>query len=91
MSREIIREVCYKENADPMCMLMHDGWYTHALSIFMALFEEAKKDFPDLVPENVRVEKYGGESRKNMWGIEFLVRGNVPSSYKRVSELEMVK
>ena len=63
--------------------------YHSELAHFENLFEEAKKDFPDLRTGEVIVVKYGGMRYKNTFGIEFCrLEKIVPETYLRIKKLE---
>ena len=82
---EIIRE--YSTEAK-RCVI-RTNTYASDLSHFMNLFEEARKDFPDLKLDEVKVEHYGGERHKGFFGIEFdRAEEIVPETYARMKKLE---
>lgn len=60
------------------CIIITDKLMSVAVA--EALFDEAKKDFPDLKPENVMITMIGGEA-----GIMFeKAESQVPETYRRV-------
>ncbi|MBI2121034.1 MAG: hypothetical protein HYT94_05420 [Parcubacteria group bacterium] len=63
--------------------------YGSQLSFFLELFEEAKKDFPTLTPEDVRVIHFGGQFYSGTFGIEFTPPETVPAIYQTIRELEL--
>ena len=63
----IIKEFCLYSR---QCIIRTDT-YAHSLRHFQNLFEIAKKDYPDLKPENVEVIHYAGERYARTFGIEF--------------------
>ena len=95
MSEKVIREYCEMGESGKMCILMFaSGQYLHTLDRFLDLVDIAKKDFPELEIESnqIRIEKYGGDRRSNMWGIEFLVgHATPPEAYQKIETIELVK
>lgn len=81
----IIREVFVSSHTT--CVIRANT-YDSRLCHFLMLLEEARKDFPDLKPENVEVKYYAGQSYKRTFGIEFRVEGDVPDSYSSINQLE---
>lgn len=61
--------------------------YNCSLDYFDTLYEEAKKDFPELNKEDVSIVKYGGERCNHMYGIEFVTVG-APTGYTERKKLE---
>jgi hypothetical protein len=78
-----------KEFAAGRFCIVRTDCYAHTLAFFNELFEEAKKDFPNLKPEECRVEKYAGREYAGTFGIEF-ERRDAPGSYRRIKEVELV-
>lgn len=78
-----------KEVSGNRCAIRADS-YNNDLQHISNLFEEAKKDFPQLEPSNVKVVQYGGRHIKRIFGLEFDVPANarVPTTYIGVSEFE---
>ena len=62
--------------------------YQESLSHFMLLYDEAKKDFPNLKTDEVRVKHYGGNSFKGTNGIEFTIgsKESTPESYQKIAQ-----
>ncbi len=84
-SMKIIRE--YSTYAK-ICVI-RTNIYGSQLSHFMNLFNEAKKDFPDLKPEEVDIKQFGGRRYKRTFGIEFdRPEESVPETYNRIENLE---
>ena len=81
----VIKE-CYRSTV----VLRPDTYAPRSLSYFDLLFEEAKKDFPDLNRNSVTVRSFAGKSNKNTIGIQFVVLGQKPESYIRVTELKYI-
>lgn len=76
-------------STDSKRCVIRTNTYISDLSHFMILFEEAKKDFPDLKIDEVKVEHYGGERHKGIFGIEFdRPEEMVPETYTRMKRLE---
>jgi hypothetical protein len=57
------------------------------------LFEEAKKDFEDLTPDNIQVVVFGGRHYAGTYGIEFDVPpyAEAPKEYSEIRVLEFIK
>lgn len=85
MATRVIRE--YAEEGKT-CVLRTDT-YQKQLSYFLMLFNEAKKDFPNLKAEDVCVVKYGGDHQRRQNGIEFEVDELPPEKYTRIYTLEL--
>lgn len=82
---EIIRQYSIESKR---CVI-RTNTYKSDLSYFMNLFEEARKDFPDLKLDEVKVEHYGGDRHKGIFGIEFdRPEEIVPETYVRMEKLE---
>jgi hypothetical protein len=81
---EIIKE--YRD----CIVVLRTKTYAKTLGYFVELFNEAKKDFPQLDPDNVQVVKYGGRYYKGTMGIEFEIVGDKPVDYREIVELETV-
>ncbi len=60
--------------------------YDYTIARFMALFDEAKNDFPELTREDVSIAVYAGRFHKGHNGIEFSVTSKVPVDYQEVSD-----
>lgn len=45
--------------------------YGSSFKFISSLVEEAKKDFPDLVDDQIIIQKYRGDRIKGIYGIEF--------------------
>lgn len=85
---DIIRE--YVQNGGRVACVIRANVYTSTLSHFMKLFEEAKRDFPDLEAGDVEVKHYAGERYSRTFGIEFSrpVGTIIPNAYFRRESLE---
>ncbi len=61
--------------------------YAKGLDHINYMFEEAKKDFPDLEMNQVEVVEYGGDRIKRIMGIEFDVQNpsDIPSNYTELA------
>lgn len=82
---KIIYEYCESKHR---CVLRKENYY-RGLDKFIAMYEEAKADFPNLSLRGVSVEKYGRDKHKRQWGIEFVPQSEVPARYKRIHALEL--
>jgi len=60
--------------------------YAQTLWFLVDLYNEAKKDFPNLKMSDVDVNRYGGDSRNGMYGIEFY-GDTIPKEYIRINDL----
>ena len=76
------------EEKAKICVVRKNN-YDGRLSNLLNMFELAKKDFPDLLPQDVTVQKYGGNTHRRQYGIEFEMHGEVPAKYKRIHALEL--
>lgn len=54
--------------------------YARTLKYISMLFEEAKKDVPNLKPEDCEIVIYGGQRHRNTMGLEFESEAN-PNNY----------
>jgi hypothetical protein len=63
----------------------------NSLQVFLDFFRELRKDFPRLTETAVKLENYGGNTYRYTFGMEFETPAtfNVPSSYRKISELEL--
>lgn len=71
------------------CCIIRSNGYGNSLQEILDFFEEAKKDFPNLTPNQVNVVYYGGQWFTRFYGIEFQVPFGVqvPCSYKEISRV----
>jgi hypothetical protein len=71
---------------------IHEDNYTRDLEKFEKLFQEAKKDFPSLTREDVKVFVFNGDTHKGQCGIDFTPPADtpIPVSYKQVTVMEYV-
>jgi len=76
-----------KETCNDRCVI-RTKTYANNLQHFIELFEEAKKDFPQLEPGSVEIVQYGGQDIKRMFGIEFNIKGEKPTTYRKIPYLE---
>jgi hypothetical protein len=81
-----------KESTGSIAVLRTDN-YVHTLAHFLELFEEAKKDFPELKPEDVEIVHYGGERYAKTFGMEFEIpKGKIcPAAYAKIEQVEMTR
>jgi hypothetical protein len=61
--------------------------YGNFLSYFLALYLEAKKDFPSLTKEQVKVVQVGENTIRHYWGIEFSTGTLPPETYSELTKL----
>ena len=80
-----------KESTGSIAVLRTDS-YIHTLAHFLELFEEAKKDFPGLKPEEVEIVRYGGIRYAKTFGIEFRIPTGktCPAAYAKIEQVEMI-
>lgn len=64
---QLIKERCGRVG------IIRTNTYSRDLDYFVYLFEEAKKDFPNLSFYDVAIVHFGGVRYKGTWGIEFTV------------------
>jgi hypothetical protein len=81
---EVIREYCPKVKR----YVIRTDSYGCSLGFLSMLFEEAKKDFPNLGAEEVFIKNYAGIRYARTFGIEFQIEGNVPEGYREIPTLE---
>lgn len=74
-----------KECVGHDCILREDNYDT-SLAKITRLFNEARRDFPQLREAQVRIVFYGGDRYSRTLGIEFTApvsQGPIPDSYRR--------
>jgi hypothetical protein len=71
-------------------VVLRTNTYSNAVAYINNLFREAKKDFPTLEEDKVRVVHFGGRYYKGTFGIEFDTMLSKPEAYKEIAELEAV-
>lgn len=87
---KFIREIFYHEKTKTKRFVIRTDCYNSELSHFMLLFQEAKKDFPDLKEEQIEIKHYGGRCYKGTYGIEFTIDPKViPTTYEQIHKLEL--
>lgn len=64
--------------------ILRSDLYSSSLDYYLKLFEEAKKDFPDLDCNDVKCVEYGGNTIKGTRGIEFYSGLPLGDSSKKV-------
>jgi hypothetical protein len=71
-------------------VVIRTNCYGKSLEFITGLYEEAKKDFPDLQPSDVNVVYYAGKSYARTYGIEFKVAHvvTIPPNYFELRSLE---
>lgn len=78
-----------KERSVGRCIIR---WgYSGSLDVILAAVEEAKKDFPWLTTADIEVVKYGGESIRRHFGIEFNVHDLelIPNEYYPLRQIHL--
>lgn len=92
MKASIRKEFCANSERPGGVCVLTTSTYQHDIAYIHALFGAAKADFPHLQPGAVRIEKYSGNRRKGMFGIEFDVddADKVPAAYVRIASTEFV-
>ena len=73
-----------KRNTGRVLFILRTDLYDDSLDYFLKLFKEAKKDFPNLKPEDIMCQEYGGDTIKGLRGIEFIFDAPVKGSSKSV-------
>ncbi len=73
---------------DEKRVIVRTNSYGSSFGFFQRLFDEVKKDFPHITPDNADIKHYAGRHYKGTYGIEFNVFGALPESYKEVSSME---
>ena len=73
-----------KKNTGKVLFMLRTDFYDNSLDYFLKLFEDAKKDFPDLKAEDITCQEYGGDTIKGLRGIEFDFDPPVKGSTKSV-------
>ncbi|MFA5051650.1 MAG: hypothetical protein WC544_01140 [Patescibacteria group bacterium] len=88
---KIIREFCVTTGG--LRVVLRTITYINTFDFFLALFEDAKRFFPNLQPENVEIVYYDGEPHARTFGIEFKADspGDIPAEFNQISELKLVK
>lgn len=85
----MIKEYC-KQTGDNLRFILRLRHYGSDLATITELFNEAKKDFPNLSPADAEIVQYGGERYKRTFGIEFAgPKASVPADYAEVKNLEL--
>ena len=85
---KVIREVCPTSKR----VVLRTRTYARDLGYILMLYAEAKKDFPELTPEQVNVVHFGGQHYAKTDGIEFEVNlSNVPKTYSEIAQLEFTR
>lgn len=86
---EIIKEYCEGSGV----VVLRESAYGSSLKKFLRLWEEFKKDFPNLnvnEDRDVEIKHYGGRYYAKTFGLEINIGKNsyVPEFYNRISQLE---
>jgi hypothetical protein len=69
------------------CILRTDT-YGCSFELIRELFDEARRDFPELEAKDVEVVLYAGTRYAHTLGIEFRTNGPVPATYSEIPKLE---
>ncbi len=87
---EIIKEVFINSQHKNVRFIIRTNTYSNSLFYFNTLFEEAKKDFPDIKPDDVEIIHYGGRRYKGTFGIEWSESITIkrPKEYREISNTE---
>lgn len=93
MERRPIKQFCRSElTPGQIHFVVRLDHYGSRLSYFLALYAEARSDFPQLAPETVKVIQYGGDRISGYFGIEFTLNGvEPPKEYQEISALEFAR
>lgn len=70
MKKEFFRQ---KENTNNYLCQYYPNHYGKKIADLNLLAEEAKKDFPELTDEDLEIVVFGGNSKKYIHGIRFVV------------------
>ncbi len=69
--------------------ILRTNLYSESLQYFLTLFEEAKKDFPDIKAKDIAATEYDGDTIRGTRGIEFRIKPKgkakvkIPKEYKK--------
>lgn len=95
---KVIRQVCQHRSLKTnklksrFTFLIRTNCYSSMLDHFLWLLEEAKKDFPELKPEDVEIKEYGGRSFAGTFGIEWTMdRKGHPRKYSKIDCMPYIK
>ena len=93
MNRPPIKQFCRSDFTEGQThFVVRLDHYGSQLSYFLALYAEARRDFPQITPEMVRVVQYGGDRISGYFGIEFTLSGvEPPEGYQEISALEFAR
>ncbi len=71
-------------------IVVRTNCYGSNFGFFQMLYNEVKKDFPHITPEDADIKHYAGRSYKHTYGIEFNIKSEikVPEGYTEISEVE---
>jgi len=87
---QIIKEYC---TGKKISIILRTETYDNSLQYFLMLFEEAKKDFPNLTAEDVKAALYAPPIHESQRGIEFTISldDKIPEGYKEIPLLTTQK
>lgn len=87
----IIKEYC-KLRAhlmdQPIRFILRREDYSHRLNKIIELYDEARRDFPNLPLADVEIVQYGGRRYRRTFGIEFTLDTPIPAGYVEVAQVE---
>jgi len=81
---KVIKEFCRE------IVVLRTDTYVSLLTHFDKLFAQAKKDFPTLERDAIRIVQFGGERYRYTFGIEFNLpeSAKIPKGYSELKKLE---
>ena len=79
-----------KEQTETHAVIRTDT-YARSIDHVLRLFEELKKDFPEINPREVNVVEYAGSNYAGTLGLEFRKPKLVSENYRRIPQLEKTK
>jgi len=81
----IIKEYCEETGH----IVLRTNTYARSVGHIVRLFEEAKKDFPELIMDECNIDYYAGVHHARTYGMLFKAK-NAPENYFRINRLEQV-
>lgn len=89
---KLIKEICLGEGDRITTGVVRSNCYGSQLSYIKKLVRAAKKTFPQLTDDDIRVVHFGGDRYARTYGIEFpLLQDTIPKGWKEIHRLELLK